>query len=117
ELAQPVAWRGDRHPAHLGVGVAAAGHPRRGGGQDSPGAGPGREDALAAARLLEVGGTTETPRRRTFGVDPHFETTSSPIEFSEGGLVCRNGGLPKSSSWGRCAACKLESRWSGWLGG
>src|ERR1017187_7005380 len=41
------------------------------------------------------------------GVDPHFETTSSPIEFSEGGLVCRNGGLPKSSSWGRCAACKL----------
>src|ERR1019366_4635657 len=66
ELAQPVAWRGDRHPAHLGVGVAAAGHPRRGGGQDSPGAGHGREDALAAARLLEVGGTTETPRRRTF---------------------------------------------------
>ncbi len=27
------------------------------------------------------------------GVDPNFETTRTPIEFSEGGLVCRNGGL------------------------
>jgi hypothetical protein len=32
------------------------------------------------------------------GVDPNFETTSSPIEFSEGGLVCRNGGLPGNLS-------------------
>ena len=32
------------------------------------------------------------------GVDPNFETTSSPIEFSEGGSVCRNGGSAESSS-------------------
>jgi hypothetical protein len=32
------------------------------------------------------------------GVDPNFETTSSPIEFSEGGLVCRNGDLPGNLS-------------------
>jgi len=31
-------------------------------------------------------------------MDPNFETTSSPIEFSEGGLVCRNGGLPGNLS-------------------
>jgi len=38
---------------------------------------------------------TENQRR---GVDPNFETTSSPIEFSEGGSVCRNGGSAESSS-------------------
>jgi DNA invertase Pin-like site-specific DNA recombinase len=32
------------------------------------------------------------------GVDPNFETTSSPIEFSEGGLACQNGGLPGNLS-------------------
>jgi len=32
------------------------------------------------------------------GVDPSFETTRTPIECSEGGLVCRNGGLPGNLS-------------------
>jgi len=35
---------------------------------------------------------------KTAGVDPNFETTRTPIEFSEGGLVCRNGGLPGNLS-------------------
>ena len=40
----------------------------------------------------------DTRREQHFGVDPNFETTRTPIEFSEGGLVCRNGGLPGNLS-------------------
>src|SRR5208283_1833141 len=57
------------------------------------------EDAKFLARTGRLNETVlkqryEKELRPYLGVDPNFETTSSPIEFSEGGLVCRNGGLP-----------------------
>src|SRR5271157_1105669 len=53
----------------------------------------------AALRLLPCShANMKTCKHEVAGVDPNFETTSSPIEFSEGGLVCRNGGLPGNLS-------------------
>ena len=87
DLAQPVARRGDRHPADLGAGVAAGSPPRRGGDQDSPGAEHGGEDALAAARLLGLClselFTAETQRAQSFVFVPTFPRAlrASVVEF------------------------------------